>query len=50
MKGVVNDNEKIVKMMDDDIEGKSKVIPVGLNKDGSFDDTAKYCQRRSSIF
>ena len=41
MKGVINDNEKIVKMMDDDIEGKSKVIPVGLNKDGSFDRYSK---------
>ncbi len=37
MKGLVSDNKNIIDKMDSDINGKSKVIPVTMKKDGSVD-------------
>lgn len=36
MTGVVNDKEEIISMLDNSINGKSSVIPVGFNRDGSL--------------
>lgn len=35
MRGIVNGEQDIIRMMDQEIDGKSEVIPVALNKDGS---------------
>lgn len=37
MKGLVSDNKNIIDKMDSGLEGKSKVIPVTIKKDGSVD-------------
>ena len=39
--GIVNEREDVVRAMDQNISGTSKVIPVALNKDGSFSKTSK---------
>lgn len=35
MRGIVNGEDGIIRMMDKDLQGKSEIIPVTLNKDGS---------------
>lgn len=35
MRGIVNEENGIIQMMDKDLQGKSEIIPVTLNKDGS---------------
>lgn len=36
MTGIVNDREDVVHMLDTDFESKSKIVPVGKKKDGSY--------------
>jgi ATP-dependent helicase/nuclease subunit B len=40
MKGLINSESEIIRMMDKDISGKSDVIPVSINKDGSVSKTS----------
>lgn len=41
MKGVVNKDPQVLEAMDHGLSGKSKVIPVGIKKDGTPDATSK---------
>lgn len=41
MKGLVNSNPEIVRLMDNEFESKSEVIPVGIKKDGTYDSHSK---------
>ena len=41
MKGLVNSNLEIVRLMDSEFESKSEVIPVGIKKDGTYDSHSK---------
>ncbi|MDD3413205.1 MAG: helicase-exonuclease AddAB subunit AddB [Lachnospiraceae bacterium] len=40
MKGLINGEPEIIRMMDKDITGKSEIIPVSINKDGSVSKTS----------
>ncbi|SHJ93772.1 DNA helicase/exodeoxyribonuclease V, subunit B [Hathewaya proteolytica DSM 3090] len=45
MKGIVLDEEDIIRKMDKDLQGNSLIIPVGFKKDGSLSSMSKVASR-----
>jgi len=41
MKGLVNDDIDILKMLEKDLDGKSDILPVEIKKDGSYSNSSK---------
>ncbi|MFI3237013.1 MAG: PD-(D/E)XK nuclease family protein [Lachnospiraceae bacterium] len=41
--GLLNEDERVVTLLDQELEGKSHVIPVEYKKDGSFSSTSSVC-------